>query len=256
MRRILPAAVLLLSMVVITSCASSSTGGGPAQAAPVVVSPAATSVAVPSGAASSAVPSAGEASSGAAASGGDATCSYPSDGSKPAKPATAPAASEPKSGTVHVTIALTGGDVKITMDRSGTPCTIGSFVHLATSGYFDDTKCHRLTTSGGLKVLQCGDPTGTGSGTPGYGFNDETNPSMTYPAGTVAMANTGQPGSNGSQFFLVYADSQLPPNYTVFGHITAGLDVLTKIGAAGVAGGGQDGAPASPITISKVTVAS
>jgi peptidyl-prolyl cis-trans isomerase B (cyclophilin B) len=217
-------------MIVITSCAASSTGIAPAPAA--------------------------ASSTGAAAPGAQATCSYPSDGSTAAKPVTPPAASEPKSGTADVTIAVTGGEVKITMDRSKTPCTIGSFVHLATSGYFDGTKCHRLTTTDGLKVLQCGDPTGTGRGTPGYGFNDETNPSMSYPAGTVAMANTGQPGSNGSQFFLVYADSQLPPSYTVFGHITAGLDVLTKIGAAGVAGGGQDGAPASPITISKVTVGS
>ncbi|MDQ2796228.1 MAG: peptidylprolyl isomerase, partial [Actinomycetota bacterium] len=196
------------------------------------------------------------ASSGAAASGADATCAYPADGSTPAKAVTPPAASEPEIGTVDVSISLTGGDVKIAMDRSKTPCTIGSFVHLATSGYFDDTKCHRLTTAAALKVLQCGDPTGTGSGTPGYGFNDETNPSMTYPTGTVAMANTGQPGSNGSQFFLVYADSQLPPSYTVFGKITAGLDVLTKIAAAGTDNGTEDGGPASPITISKVTVGS
>lgn len=154
-----------------------------------------------------------------------------------------------------MSIALTGGVVTIAMDRAKTPCTIGSFVHLATAGYFDSTKCHRLTTANSLKVLQCGDPSGSGSGTPGYSFADETNASMTYPAGTVAMANAG-PDTNGSQFFLVYGDSQLQPDYTVFGHITSGLDVLTKIAAAGVSGGGQDGAPASPITISKVTVGS
>ncbi len=141
------------------------------------------------------------------------------------------------------------------MDQATTPCTIGSFVHLARAGYFDDTKCHRLTTSASLKVLQCGDPSGTGSGGPGYSFADETNASMTYPAGTVAMANAGA-NTNGSQFFLVYADSQLPPDYTVFGKITSGLDVLTKIAAAGVFGGGEDGAPAAPATISKVTIAS
>jgi len=141
------------------------------------------------------------------------------------------------------------------MDKSKTPCTVGSFVHLATTGYFDSTKCHRLTTSPSLGVLQCGDPSGTGSGTPGYSFADETTPSMTYPAGTVAMANAG-PNTNGSQFFLVYADSMLQPNYTVFGKITGGLSVLTKIAAAGVQGGGQDGPPVSPITIAKVSVGS
>jgi peptidyl-prolyl cis-trans isomerase B (cyclophilin B) len=232
LRPIFSAAALLLSLVVVSSCASNSAGN----AAP----------------ASSSSSPAGAAQSGAS---GSATCSYPSDGSAAAKPATAPPASEPKSGTVDVTIALTGGDVKITMDRAKTPCTIGSFVHLATAGYFDNTTCHRLTTTSSLKVLQCGDPSGTGSGTPGYSFADETNASMTYGTGTVAMANAG-PNTNGSQFFLVYGDSGLSPDYTVFGHITGGLDVLTKIAAAGVSGGSQDGAPASPITIGTVTVGS
>ena len=239
MRSIRFAAALLASAVVVVSCAS--TSGQAPSAAP------AASAAVPSGNPSSAVAS--------AVGAGNATCSYPSDGSTPAKPATAPPAAEPNSGTENVTLSLTGGDVTMAMDRAKTPCTVGSFVHLAKAGYFDNTKCHRLTTTEGLKVLQCGDPSGTGSGGPGYTFADETDPSMTYPAGTVAMANAG-PNTNGSQFFLVYADSQLPPNYTVFGKITGGLDVLTKIASAGVTGGGDDGAPASPVTISKVTVGS
>ncbi len=237
MRSIRFAAALLASAVVVVSCASTS---GQASSA----APAASSTAAPSGNASSA--------SGSAVGAGNATCSYQSDGSTPAKPATAPPAAEPNTGTEHVTLSLTGGDVTIAMDRAKTPCTVGSFVHLAKAGYFDNTKCHRLTTTEGLKVLQCGDPSGTGSGGPGYTFADETDPSMTYPAGTVAMANAGA-NTNGSQFFLVYADSQLPPNYTVFGQITGGLDVLTKIASAGVSGGGDDGAPASPVTISKVT---
>lgn len=150
-------------------------------------------------------------------------------------------------------MALPGGPVTIALDRADTPCTVGSFVHLAQSAYFDGTKCHRLTT-GSLAVLQCGDPLGTGAGGPGYRFADETKPTMTYPAGTVAMANAG-PDTNGSQFFLVYADSELPPSYTVFGSITGGLDVLKKIAAAGVQGGGGDGPPAAPATIGKVTIA-
>lgn len=167
---------------------------------------------------------------------------------------TPPATSEPATGSVTATMALTGGTITIELDRAATPCTVGSFVHLATAGYFDGTACHRLTTADALRVLQCGDPSGTGSGGPGYSFADETDPSMTYTAGTVAMANAG-PDTNGSQFFLVYADSELPPNYTVFGHITGGLSVLTTIAAAGVRGGGVDGVPAAPVTISKVTVA-
>lgn len=190
--------------------------------------------------------------SGAAPSGGTTTCSYPADGAA-AKPVDPPAAAEPSTGTSTATMTLPGGNVTIALDRGATPCTVGSFVHLAQAGYFDGTRCHRLTT-GDLAVLQCGDPTGTGSGGPGYSFADETTPSMTYPAGTVAMANAG-PDTNGSQFFLVYANSQLPPNYTVFGSITAGLDVLTKIAAAGVQGGGSDGPPAMPVTISKVAIA-
>lgn len=226
MRPIRIAAAALLSLFLVASCASTSSS------IPVAAGPASSS------------------------SGADVTCSYPSNGRAPAKAVTPPAATEPKTGIVDVTISLTGGDVKIAMDRSKTPCTIGSFVHLATSGYFDDTRCHRLTISAALHVLQCGDPTGTGRGGPGYGFDDETDPSMTYPAGTVAMANTGQPGSNGSQFFLVYADSKLPPNYTVFGKITSGLDLLVKIAAAGTDNGTDDGGPASPVVIGKVAVTS
>ena len=126
-------------------------------------------------------------------------------------------------------------------------------MHLAQSGYYNDTPCHRLTKAGSLSVLQCGDPSGTGGGGPGYTFADETNPDMVYPAGTVAMANGG-PDTNGSQFFLVYADSQLSPDYTVFGTITQGLDVLTGIAAKGTANGGKDGKPVDPVTISTVTV--
>ena len=212
---------------------------------------ASTSTAAPAAVAST---SSAPASALAAAAGSGATCSYPVADAA-AKPATPPPGIQPKTGTASVTISLTGGDVKIAMDRSKTPCTIGSFTSLAKAGYFDGTTCHRLTTGSGLQVLQCGDPSGTGSGGPGYSFADETDPGMTYPAGTVAMANAG-PNTNGSQFFLVYADSALPPSYTVFGKITDGLAVLTKIAGAGVSGGGADGPPASPVTISKVTVGS
>ncbi len=116
----------------------------------------------------------------------------------------------------------------------------GEFVLLAgAAGFYDDTQCHRLVDMGGIFVLQCGDPTGTGTGGPGYRFADETRPEDTYPAGTVAMANAG-PNTNGSQFFLVYEDSVLPPNYTVLGRMDAeSTGVVARIAAEGH--GGQPG---------------
>ena len=134
---------------------------------------------------------------------------------------------------------------------------MNSFKHLAEAKYFDGTSCHRLTTDN-IFVLQCGDPTGTGSGGPGYQFGDENLPTEgadNYPAGTVAMANAG-PGTNGSQFFLVYKDTQLPPSYTIFGTITKGLDVVQKVADAGrTTNGAGDGKPKTwqPATLEAAT---
>ncbi|MET9487194.1 peptidylprolyl isomerase [Nocardia sp. NPDC006630] len=143
------------------------------------------------------------------------------------------------------------GTIALSLDAARAPQTVNSFVFLAGQQYFDHTKCHRLTTQG-IFVLQCGDPTASGTGGPGYHFTDENLAGATYPAGTVAMANSG-PNTNGSQFFLVYKDSQLPPNYTPFGHVTAGLDVLQNIAAAGVEGGSGDGSPAAEVTLDSVS---
>ncbi|MFK4791606.1 peptidylprolyl isomerase [Microbacterium sp. ZW T5_56] len=179
------------------------------------------------------------------------TCSYPAAGPA-AKPASAPA-SEPEAAKT-ATLSTSAGDVTITLDGDKTPCTVNSFVSLITQGYFDNTTCHRLTTQG-IFVLQCGDPSGNGTGGPGYSFKDETSSDMTYPAGTVAMANAG-PDTNGSQFFLVYEDSALRPDYTVFGHMDeASIAVVRAIAAKGVAGGDQDGAPAEAVTITSATTA-
>ena len=153
--------------------------------------------------------------------------------------------------TARLTVNGQPVDVQLLADLA--PCTVSSIVHLAGQDYFDGTSCHRLTTSATLRVLQCGDPTGTGSGGPGYEFGLENTDGATYPAGTVAMAHrSGEPGSNGSQFFLVYEDTQLPPEYTVFGQVTAGLEVLTGIAAAGTADGSEDGAPKEPVTLDDV----
>ena len=130
-----------------------------------------------------------------------------------------------------VRFITTQGVITVRMLTSKAPCTTFSFRFLASRGYFNQTHCHRLTVQG-IFVLQCGDPTGTGSGAPGYSFNDENLAGATYPAGTVAMANAG-PNTNGSQFFFVWKNTTLSPAYTPFGTVIGGLNVLQKIAAAG-----------------------
>jgi peptidyl-prolyl cis-trans isomerase B (cyclophilin B) len=130
-----------------------------------------------------------------------------------------------------VRFITTQGIITVKMLTSQAPCTTYSFRFLASRAYFNGTHCHRLTTQG-IFVLQCGDPTGTGSGGPGYAFNDENLAGATYPAGTVAMANAG-PDTNGSQFFFVWKNTTLSPAYTPFGTVVSGMDVLQRIAAAG-----------------------
>jgi peptidyl-prolyl cis-trans isomerase B (cyclophilin B) len=191
----------------------------------------------------------------AAASPGTVSCTYVA-ASTPSKPVDPPSGENvPATGTVAVVITTNEGPITITMDRSKTPCTINSFLSLAQQKYFDTTSCHRLVTDG-LYLLQCGDPSGTGTGGPGYTFRDETYSTDTFPAGTVAMANAGT-NTNGSQFFLVYADTGLPPKYTVFGHMdAAGIAVIKKIAADGQDGSNSagDGKPNNPAKILTATV--
>lgn len=156
----------------------------------------------------------------------------------------------PRALPARATIHTNRGDIAITL-RPETACTVNSFVHLVQHDYYDDTPCFRLTTQG-IYVLQCGDPSSTGSGGPGYAYDDEQLYGTTYPAGTVAMANSGR-DTNGSQFFLVYKDTQLDPSYTVFGHITAGLDVLTQIANSGSTPA-NDGHPNVPVNVQSVTI--
>lgn len=180
-------------------------------------------------------------------------CTYV-EGEAPAKDADLPPDQSAYGGEVSVTIATSAGDVPATLDAAAAPCTVNSFTSLASQGYFDDTPCHRLTTNPVFGVLQCGDPSGTGGGGPGYSYPDELAGTETYPAGTLAMANAG-PDTNGSQFFMVYVDTQLSPDYTVFGTLDpAGIEVVSDLAADGVEGGGEDGPPATAITIESVTV--
>jgi peptidyl-prolyl cis-trans isomerase B (cyclophilin B) len=198
----------------------------------------------------SATPTATPSTTAKAAAGGDPGCSY----EKTAEPAARQVLLPPTEGVetkkvYDVTLATNRGDIVFEMDSAAAPCTANNLRSLAHFRYFDGTACHRLTTKG-IEVLQCGDPTGTGSGGPGYQFEDENLDGATYPRGTVAMANAG-PGTNGSQFFLVYGDSTLPPNYTPFGTITSGLEVLEAVAKAGSddANGAGDGKPKLPISI-------
>lgn len=181
-----------------------------------------------------------------------ASCTY-EDGEAAAKDVDPPGATAAYDGSVEATILTNVGDIGVTLDAAAAPCTVNSFTSLASQGYFDATPCHRLTTAG-IFVLQCGDPTGTGSGGPGYSFADELSGSESYPAGTLAMANAG-PNTNGSQFFLVYDESPLPAAYTVFGEVDAdGLAVLQSIAEAGTVDGGGDGAPATPVDLDFVEI--
>lgn len=172
-----------------------------------------------------------------------------------------PPVKAPYTSTVKATLTTDLGDIGLSLDGEKAPCTVNSFTYLAGKGFFDKTHCHRLTT-GALKVLQCGDPTASGSGGPAYRYGEENLPKAVsgkqtaeYAKGTLAMANAG-PGTNGSQFFMVYGDSELPPNYTVFGKITSGMDMLEQVAKAGSdnANGEGDGAPKKQVTIQAVTI--
>jgi peptidyl-prolyl cis-trans isomerase B (cyclophilin B) len=169
---------------------------------------------------------------------------------------TAPPTAVPRAGHL-ATITTSVGVIKIQLNGEATPCTVASFISLATQGYFNGTHCHRLGDNPYAGFLQCGDPLGTGMGGPGYSFADELSGAETYPAGTVAMANAG-PDTNGSQFFMVFKDSDFGgPNYTVFGRLdAASIRLLSSVGAAGVANAGTDGTgePRHKVVFEKVTI--
>jgi peptidyl-prolyl cis-trans isomerase B (cyclophilin B) len=181
----------------------------------------------------------------------------PAANANPQSFASAPSAALSKHAVWDALIVTNCGDIRMKLNGRAAPQTVASFVFLARKGFFDDSPCQRLTTSG-IYVLQCGDPTGTGTGGPGYGFGIENAPKQgAYPAGTVAMARTSSPNSNGSQFFLVYKNTALPTQgggYSIFGRVTQGLGIVKALARTGVTGGGADGAPAQPISILHVHV--
>ncbi|WP_432278788.1 peptidylprolyl isomerase [Nocardia carnea] len=199
-------------------------------------------------------------------------CTYNDTPEPAAKPVEKPRSEGIQTGdgnaTLSVSMDTNQGPLGLTLNNAESPCTVNSFASLAGQGYFDGTNCHRLTQGEGLKVLQCGDPTGTGTGGPGYQFDNEYptdqfapgDPALqtpiSYQRGVLAMANAG-PGTNGSQFFIVYGDSMLPPNYTIFGTVDeGGLATLDKIAAIGQdeSNGPGDGKPNQPVTVNSVRI--
>lgn len=153
--------------------------------------------------------------------------------------------------TYLATLKTTAGDIIISLDTKNTPITANNFVFLAQKGFYDNTIFHRAIKG---FMVQSGDPKGDGTGGPGYKFNDEPFTGE-YLRGTVAMANSG-PNTNGSQFFIMHADTPLPKNYVIFGQVTSGLDVVDKIATAPVKTGpsGEPSQPISPITINSVSL--
>lgn len=159
-----------------------------------------------------------------------------------------------KRGPKQITLQTNCGDIVIQTYFKQAPVTITVLSALVKGGYYNRTLCHRLTTEG-IFVLQCGDPTATGSGGPEFRYRDENLPAAgtnNYPAGVVAMANSG-PNTNGSQFFLVYKDTTLGPNYTIWGRITSGLEIVRHVAEGGVKNGQADGAPVRTIAIERAT---
>ena len=178
-----------------------------------------------------------------------------------------PPPNAPNTGAATLTMDTNLGPITATVDRSKAPCTAAAFTYLASKKFWDGTKCHRLTTEG-IKVLQCGDPSAKGkgyrqtdgTGGPAFRYAEENLPTgktPAYPSGTLAMAKTQQPGSTGSQFFIVYGDTQLDPSYTVLGTVTKGMDLVNTVAKAGTdnANGPGDGHPKKEVDIKTLTMA-
>ena len=195
---------------------------------------------------------------------------YPTPGTA-AKKVSKPSATPDYKAGYTATINTNLGKININLLNSKATCTVNSFVHLASADFWNASQCHRIVTTGGLYILQCGDPIAKadakltcaqtagapGTGGPGYEFASENLTGAKYTAGTLAMANSGTADSNGSQFFLVYQNSTLPAQYTPFGTITSGLDILQKVAKAGTSchySGAGDGAPKEKVVIDSVTI--
>jgi len=195
---------------------------------------------------------------------GTVSCSFIADksGNKSLKDVGTPPnpKATPAKGTTTLKMTTNQGVLTLTLNRAQAPCAASSFAYLASKKFFDNTICHREVNQPTFGVLQCGDPTGTGSGGPTYSYGQEVTPTTKYPRGTIAMANSGAPDTTSSQFFLCFTDTQLSPDYTAVGTVDkAGLAVLDKIAKAGNNGSFEPnpggGAPKTPVKIASITVA-
>ncbi|WP_183092573.1 peptidylprolyl isomerase [Nocardioides stalactiti] len=185
----------------------------------------------------------------------DGPCSYVEDGTM--ADTELPPATPASTGDVGVTMTTSIGEFHLTLDGARTPCTTNSMEFLVEDGFFDGTSCHRMSVSPGFELIQCGDPTGTGAGGPGYTIPAEFDGTETYPAGTLAMARSSAPDSGGSQFFICFGDVQLTPEYTVFGTVDqATMDVIREAAKTGVTPVSSmgDGTPNTPIVIESATL--
>jgi peptidyl-prolyl cis-trans isomerase B (cyclophilin B) len=202
------------------------------------------------------------------------SCTYTSDSDGAVVKASKPTSSPDYKAAYTASINTNRGAIKIDLLNSKATCTVNSFVHLASANFWNNTQCHRMSTTDGLYMLQCGDPTAKaseklscssqtlGTGGPGYEYASENLPTassstatVTYKAGTLAMANSGG-ATNGSQFFLVYKDTTLGPDYTPFGTITSGLNILQNVAKGGTtctySSGG--GVPKEKVIIDSVSI--
>lgn len=199
--------------------------------------------------------------------GAEATrCESASSAADPQRFTAAPTAKPDPAKAYSISLSTSCGTITAKLLAAEAPATVASFEFLAGKKFFDGTVCHRATQTRTLTVLQCGDPTGDGTGGPGYTLPEENLPDggatgrAAYPRGTLAMARTSEPHSGGSQFFLVIKDSTLPPDYTIFGTVTEGLDVLDAILALGIddadgdTASGLDGSPKQPVVLKTVRV--
>jgi peptidyl-prolyl cis-trans isomerase B (cyclophilin B) len=186
----------------------------------------------------------------------DGKCVYIPGGTA-ARKVSLPPATPDTAATYTATFQTNRGAIVVDLLNQQAPCTVNSFVSLADQSFFNNTPCPRLSNTEGVYILQCGDPTGTGSGGPGYGFGSENLTGATYPAGTLAMATGSEPDSNGSQFFFVFKATDLPPSYTPFGKVVSGLNILQDVGNRGFGaplnayGGGK---PKESVEFESVTI--
>ncbi|MBA9003912.1 protein kinase domain-containing protein [Thermomonospora cellulosilytica] len=181
------------------------------------------------------------------------TCRYLAATNGTGEQAGTPPARPAADGPVPATLTTDRGTIALELDGAKAPCAVNSIIHLAGRGFYDGNRCHRLTTVSSLRILQCGDPTGDGTGGPGYRYAVENTENARYTRGVVAMARSSEPDSNGSQFFIVYGDAQIPPDYTIVGRVTSGMEVVDRVAQGGVEPGQfeGDGVPKTPITIQR-----